>query len=78
MHPDKSLDEIVKGSNEYKSLKRKIRLREIFEEHLVEEGFDIQKDIVGSNIYVKLHTPFVVLCKEAEESHIEMPLAGVS
>lgn len=73
-----------KFSNEYKDdeskreeLSRKEAKRERFESALKKEGFDIQKEVIGDNVFVKLHCPFKRLCAEAEMVKMEMPLHGV-
>uniref|UniRef100_K1PX34 Anoctamin n=1 Tax=Magallana gigas TaxID=29159 RepID=K1PX34_MAGGI len=72
-----------KFSNEYKDdeskreeLSRKEAKRERFESALKKEGFDIQKEVIGDNVFVKLHCPFKRLCAEAEMVKMEMPLHG--
>ncbi|KAK3099349.1 hypothetical protein FSP39_003125 [Pinctada imbricata] len=37
-------------------------------------GFDISRDIIGDNVFIKLHCPFKRLCAEAELTQLEMPL----
>lgn len=58
-------------------LQKKEEKRERFESSLKKEGFDIQKEIIGENVFVKLHCPFKRLCAEAEMVKLEMPLHGV-
>lgn len=49
-------------------------LRTIFEKHLQEEGFEINRELYGDNVYVALECPFWRLANEAERVHLEMPL----
>ncbi|CAL1545216.1 unnamed protein product [Lymnaea stagnalis] len=48
--------------------------RERFETLLKNEGFCIQKDEIGKEVFVKLHCPFKRLCYEAEKVKLEMAL----
>ena len=49
-----------------------------FEKKIAAEGFSIQKDVIGENVFLKLHCPFKRLCVEAEKVKIEMALKDVS
>lgn len=52
--------------------------REKFMDALEDEGFDVLKEEIGDNVYLKIHTPFWRLCKEAEREGLKMPIKDVS
>ncbi|GFS27157.1 anoctamin [Elysia marginata] len=55
-------------------LKKHEQRRAKFEKKIESEGFSIQKDVIGENVFLKLHCPFKRLCVEAEKVKIEMAL----
>lgn len=52
--------------------------RKKFLDALDTEGIDILTEVIGDNVYLKLHTPFWRLCKEAEREGLRMPVKDVS
>lgn len=53
--------------------------REVFEEHLVEEGLEIEREIVDEEIhFVKIHAPLEVLRRYAEILKLRLPMKEVS
>ncbi|KAL5011379.1 hypothetical protein ScPMuIL_009930 [Solemya velum] len=52
------------------------RVREIFEEELVDEGITLETEEHPDVIFKLLHCPFKRLCAEAEKVKLEMPLKG--
>ncbi|KAK3788799.1 hypothetical protein RRG08_029246 [Elysia crispata] len=64
----------VKDETKRLELKKHEQRRTRFEKKIESEGFSIQKDIIGENVFLKLHCPFKRLCVEAEKVKIEMAL----
>lgn len=77
IYPKKDPEEIH-DEDDKQDYQRNLDLREKFELAMQDEGLQMQKVILGENVFVKLHTPFERLCKEAERINLEMPLQGVS
>ncbi len=78
VYDNKYIDEIHDPSDR-RTFKKNLEVREKFEWILRnEEGLELQEDKSGGHVYIKIHTPFKRLCKEAEKMKLEMPLAGVS
>lgn len=76
VHRNKFSHEYKDDESKREELSRKEAKRERFESALKKEGFDIQKEVIGDNVFVKLHCPFKRLCAEAEMVKMEMPLHG--
>nr|XP_022325224.1 anoctamin-3-like isoform X6 [Crassostrea virginica] len=76
VHKNKYSNEYPNDPSKSMELQKKEEKRERFESSLKKEGFDIQKEIIGENVFVKLHCPFKRLCAEAEMVKLEMPLHG--
>ncbi|GFN81556.1 anoctamin [Plakobranchus ocellatus] len=64
----------AKDESKILELKKHEYNRARFENIVSAEGFSLQKDIIGENVFVKLHCPFKRLCVEAEKVKIEMAL----
>jgi hypothetical protein len=62
--------------NEMKAQKKE-EMRLTFNAAILAEGMQVQRDVIGEFTYIKIHTPFWRLCKEAESMQLEMPLIGV-
>ena len=78
VYPDKKMAD-ADGAKEKRSLQKKVDLRERFHAALRDrEHVEIQEDVVGENVFVKLHATFWRLCREAERMKMEMPLKDVS
>lgn len=67
----------IDDPDKQEAVRQKEEKRERFEASLTKEGFDVQKEVIGENVFVKLHCPFKRLCAEAEMVKMEMPLHGV-
>lgn len=53
--------------------------RAVFEEHLIEEGLEIEREIVDEEIhFVKIHAPLEVLRRYAEILKLRLPMKEVS
>ncbi len=76
VHPLKTPDEET-DPDDREELRRKIDMRDKFENALQKKKIQIQEDTYGENMYLKLHVPFEVLCLEAERVKLDMPLHGV-
>ena len=78
VYRDKTAEEATDKDSRL-DLEHKIDAREKFERLLQEKhGIEIQKEVIGQNVFVKIHTAFPRLCAEAELVKLEMPLVGVS
>ncbi|XP_048774144.2 anoctamin-4-like isoform X2 [Ostrea edulis] len=66
----------IDDPDKQEAVRQKEEKRERFEASLTKEGFDVQKEVIGENVFVKLHCPFKRLCAEAEMVKMEMPLHG--
>ena len=55
----------------------KINERLSFEKALQNDGLDVVKTVLGSNVFVEIYASFERLCKEAESIHLHMDLEGV-
>lgn len=77
VYPNNTLDTLPPGSSDYKSLEKCIRLRKIFQAHMEKEGLQTQTDVIGEDVYIKIHTPINRMCYEAEKINLEMPLLGM-
>lgn len=74
---DKKTSNDVEDGDKKEDLLDKEEKRERFESALKSEGFNIQHDTIGNNVFVKLHCPFKRLCAEAEIVKLEKALKGV-
>ncbi|KAJ8298155.1 hypothetical protein KUTeg_011494 [Tegillarca granosa] len=74
---DKKSSKDVEDKDKKADLEEKEEKRERFEDALKSEGFNIQHDTIGNNVFVKLHCPFKRLCAEAEIVKLEKALKGV-
>lgn len=53
--------------------------REVFEEHLINEGLEIEREVVDDEInFVKIHAPLEVLRRYAEILKLRLPMKEVS
>lgn len=53
--------------------------REVFEEHLITEGLEIEREVVDDEInFVKIHAPLEVLRRYAEILKLRLPMKEVS
>lgn len=53
--------------------------REVYEQHLIEEGLEIEREIVDEEIhFVKIHAPLEVLRRYAEILKLRLPMKEVS
>ncbi|RUS78017.1 hypothetical protein EGW08_014234 [Elysia chlorotica] len=68
------LSKDAKDESRMLELKKHEYRRARFEKIIESEGFSVQKDIIGENVFLKLHCPFKRLCVEAEKVKIEMAL----
>lgn len=55
-----------------------VQARRKFLDAMETEGIDVLTEEIGDNVYLKLHTPFWRLCKEAEREGLKMPVKDVS
>ncbi|XP_062587980.1 uncharacterized protein LOC134249665, partial [Saccostrea cucullata] len=76
VHKNKYSNDYQDDEEKQEELRKKEEKRDRFESALAKEGFDIQKEVIGENVFVKLHCPFKRLCAEAEMVKMEMPLHG--
>lgn len=77
VYRNKFLYEYKDDESKREELCRKEVKRERFEFVLKKEGFDIQKEVIGDNVFVKLYCFFKRLCVEVEMVKMEMLLYGV-
>ena len=77
VHSNKSLEE-THDSKKRTELSRVLDQRLKFEAAMFAEGLQVQEDVIGELTYIKIHTPFWRLAKEAENIRLEMPLLKVS
>ncbi|XP_069129739.1 anoctamin-7-like isoform X3 [Argopecten irradians] len=73
VHENKSSKD-TKDPDKKKSLEDKEFKRDCFEREMIDQGFVLQKDMIGDHVFVKLHCPFKRLCLEAETVKLEMRL----
>jgi len=77
VHPKKTSAE-EEDEDDKKTLIKQEYLRSEFEKALRKEGFYIHQQVIGQNVYKKLHCPFKRLCREAEKVNLEVPIDPVS
>lgn len=67
-----------KENEEERKNEVRVKLRKKFKNKLRIEGFDVEETVLNDKVYTKLHCSFRRLCIEAEMTHLQMPLLGVS
>ena len=69
----RDIDEVNKKESE------RNERREVFEAHLIEEGLEIEREVVDEEInFVKIHAPLEVLRRYAEILKLRLPMKEVS
>jgi hypothetical protein len=76
VYENKSIDEIT-GKKEREKHEKKLKLREKFLKSLKYDDVDVQQEVIGEFVFMKLHVAFRRLCKEADRIKLEMPLQDV-
>ncbi|XP_030836627.1 anoctamin-4 isoform X1 [Strongylocentrotus purpuratus] len=67
------------SADDFEEYSREKELRDRFQEAMVtKERLEVQEETVGDHTYVKIHSSFNRLCKEAEDINLEMPLKGAA